>query len=180
VLLPNIFQPTDILDQSGVGAATQHFSTNRYFRPIGGGCCYCYPFFRPTFFGPLGGGRCSPTFFQPTDFLTWGRILTNRFLDRSGAGSANIFFQPADSQKITIPPYTPTRSPKTWGSISSSVNDRLDHGHQLSPLAPCTTVHYVTSSFGLIWNNITNLANIWGSRREWKSEDDEESSLVSG
>jgi hypothetical protein len=143
------------VDQTGADAATEHF----FNRPIlcgpnGSGCCY--PKFQPTDFWIRNGvGTANQNFYQPT----------NQFVDRCCYPKKNYFYRPTDLWTKREPILITHRPiiPKTRG-ISSSVNDRLYHEHQLSPLAPYTTVHYVTSLFGLI---PTRWANICGVRREW-------------
>jgi hypothetical protein len=136
------------VDQTGADAATEHF----FNRPIlcgpnGSGCCY--PKFQPTDFWIRNGvGTANQNFYQPT----------NQFVDRCCYPKKNYFYRPTDLWTKREPILITHRPiiPKTRG-ISSSVNDRLYHEHQLSPLAPYTTVHYVTSLFGLIptrWANI--------------------------
>jgi hypothetical protein len=136
------------VDQTGADAATEHF----FNRPIlcgpnGSGCCY--PKFQPTDFWIRNGvGTANQKFYQPT----------NQFVDRCCYPKKNYFYRPTDLWTKREPILITHRPiiPKTRG-ISSSVNDRLYHEHQLSPLAPYTTVHYVTSLFGLIptrWANI--------------------------
>ena len=170
-----------------MGAATQQFFTRPIVGPHGGGCCNPTIFSTDQFVDKTGAGlpqHLQPTdfwtkrgrvllpnhffnrlIFQPTDFWTTrGQVLLpNHFFTQPIFGShrsGHCYPTSTDSHKMMIPRLNPHTHrpiiPKTSG-ISSSVNDRLYHGHQLSPLAPCTTIHYVTSFFGLI---LTRWANI--------------------
>ena len=165
-LLLNIFS-TDPFCGPNVGAAPEHFfnrlilwttqeqellpnifSTDWFCGPNGSRCCY--PKFQLTNLWIQNRvGTANQNFYRPT----------NQFVDQCCYPK-----KISTNRPICGPMGAHTNCthwsiiPKTQG-ISSSVNDQLYHEHQLSPLAPYTTVHYVTLLFGLI---LTRWANICG------------------
>ena len=161
---PTIFYPTDCWTTRGRVLQPNHFFNRSICRQNGGGSTPTFATDR--FLDQMGAGAATQPCFQPTDFWTTrGQVLLpNHFFTQPIFGShrsGHCYPTSTDSHKMMIPRLNPHTHrpiiPKTSG-ISSSVNDRLYHGHQLSPLASCTTVHYVTSFFGLIRDNMTNLA----------------------
>ena len=164
--LPQHLQPTDFWTKWGRVLLPNHLFNRPIVGQNGGGCCYPTIFSTDRFLDHTGAGAATQPFFQPTDFWTTrGQVLLpNHFFTQPIFGShrsGRCYPTSTDSHKMMIPRLNPHTHrpiiPKTSG-ISSSINDRLYHGHQLSPLVPCTTVHYVTSFFSLIWDNMTNLA----------------------
>ena len=146
------FQPTDLVNQMGVGAILPHiFSTDQFCEPNGGAYCYQTFFNQPIVWTKQGQvlqpnifstnqfcesneGRCYQTF-STNRFCGPNRAgaatATNRLFGQIGAGAAaQPFFQPTDSWYPWFNPHPKCQPTNFW--IQNRVGTANQNFYQLT------------------------------------------------